>query len=558
MKRKPRAGQNLLDALTEDEYQALKADIAKRGLVTPIVVEKASGLVVDGAHRLRACRELGIEPKVVEREFSSAAARDEEAMLLNLIRRQLGGPASWGKAFAKLLEIRGVERGKPGRPAADQQRVTLAAVARELGVPERTARWRLRVWEELAAHPDLAGEVDAGQLPAGEALRAAAVRQARSQPPLRAARRVAPPPAPQAEPRSERPGDPFQVLDGDCLEVMADLPPDTYASLLTDPPSGAEAAGAEWDTARGGREDWIAWLTARAQQMLRLLKPGAHGFVWALPRTSHWTARAFEDAGFEIIDVFTHHFAQGMPKAADVGRAVARIEPAARGRWDGWRAGVAPASEHWLAVRKPLAARNIAENLLDHGAGALNIDASRIGDRWPRNVVFSHAEDCRLIGTREVPANSHWPAERVSAYGRHGAVAAADPAAVDRVRKSEQIEQWECIPGCPVALLDANTRFAWVAKPARAERVAGLPESVLTRVSPHEAMKPVSLLRHLLLMTTPPGGRILDPFAGLASVGCAAASLGHGYRYTGIEERGDYAGLARARLAHWRNTAAAA
>jgi site-specific DNA-methyltransferase (adenine-specific) len=45
-------------------------------------------------------------------------------------------------------------------------------------------------------------------------------------------------------------------------------------------------------------------------EVYRVLKPGAHGLVWALPRTSHWTATALEDAGFEIRDCVYHLYSK--------------------------------------------------------------------------------------------------------------------------------------------------------------------------------------------------------------------------------------------------------
>jgi hypothetical protein len=68
------------------------------------------------------------------------------------------------------------------------------------------------------------------------------------------------------------------------------------------------------------------------------MKPGAHGFVWAFPRTSHWTATALEDAGFEIRDVVTHLFSEGLPKSLDVAKAIdkARHSRADKARVCGW------------------------------------------------------------------------------------------------------------------------------------------------------------------------------------------------------------------------------
>lgn len=90
------------------------------------------------------------------------------------------------------------------------------------------------------------------------------------------------------------------LLNGDCLEELKNLPNDTVASLITDPPAGISFMGKSWDGDKGGRKEWCAWMESVMRECFRVMKPGAHGLVWALPRTSHWTATALEDAGFEI------------------------------------------------------------------------------------------------------------------------------------------------------------------------------------------------------------------------------------------------------------------
>ncbi len=62
---------------------------------------------------------------------------------------------TWAEAFEKLAETRGVAdrlRGKGGRP--EENAATVAALSKEVGVPESTARHRLQMAEELKTHPD--------------------------------------------------------------------------------------------------------------------------------------------------------------------------------------------------------------------------------------------------------------------------------------------------------------------------------------------------------------------------------------------------------------------
>jgi DNA modification methylase len=209
----------------------------------------------------------------------------------------------------------------------------------------------------------------------------------------------------------------LQLLKGDCLDLMPWLVSDeSVDALVCDPPAGIGFMGKEWDHHKGGRKEWIEWMTEIMRECLRVMKPGAHGLVWALPRTSHWTATALEDAGFEVRDVVTHLFGSGFPKSLDVSKAIdkaAGAERAAIGanpnhrgesqmrnpytkalgqngsisapatdaakQWQGFGTALKPASEHWILIRKPCSEKTVAANVLKWGTGALNIDASRVG-----------------------------------------------------------------------------------------------------------------------------------------------------------------------------------
>lgn len=116
------------------------------------------------------------------------------------------------------------------------------------------------------------------------------------------------------------------VIRGDArsLPLAAGLQVD---AIVTDPPAGISFMGRQWDHDHGGRDGWVRAFAAIFAEASRYLKPGGHAFVWALPRTSHWTATALEDAGFEIRDVVVHLFGSGFPKSLDVGKAIDRLGP---------------------------------------------------------------------------------------------------------------------------------------------------------------------------------------------------------------------------------------
>jgi hypothetical protein len=111
---------------------------------------------------------------------------------------------------------------------------------------------------------------------------------------------------------------------GDCLDLLREMPDASVDAVVTDPPAGVAFMNKDWDHDRGGRDQWITWLTERMAEAFRVLKPGGHALVWALPRTSHWTATALEDAGFTIRDCVVHLFGSGFPKSLDVGKAIDR------------------------------------------------------------------------------------------------------------------------------------------------------------------------------------------------------------------------------------------
>lgn len=186
---------------------------------------------------------------------------------------------------------------------------------------------------------------------------------------------------------------------------------------MTDPPAGISFMGKDWDSDKGGGKEWTNWLSQVMRECYRVMKPGAHGLVWALPRISHRTAMAIEWSGLEVRDVVTHLFGSGFPKSLDISKSIDKKAGAKReivGRspfdsrrvnpnggkttgafehngasvtapatpeahqWSGWGTALKPAAEFWFLVRKPLEG-SVSQNVLKWGTGGLNIDASRIG-----------------------------------------------------------------------------------------------------------------------------------------------------------------------------------
>jgi hypothetical protein len=122
------------------------------------------------------------------------------------------------------------------------------------------------------------------------------------------------------------------LVQGDCLDVLRCLEDGEADALVTDPPAAISFMQRKWDSFKS-RDAFVDFLTSRLVECRRVCRPGAVGLVWALPRTSHWTALAIEEAGWYIEDVVCHLFGTGMPKH---------------------RSKLKPGHEQWHKVRKPL------------------------------------------------------------------------------------------------------------------------------------------------------------------------------------------------------------
>jgi len=79
----------VLPSMDDIQFQALKADIAERGVLTPIDVDE-QGYILDGHHRYRACKELGITnfPTILRLNMDESEKR-MFARKSNMLRRHL-------------------------------------------------------------------------------------------------------------------------------------------------------------------------------------------------------------------------------------------------------------------------------------------------------------------------------------------------------------------------------------------------------------------------------------------------------------------------------------
>lgn len=298
------------------------------------------------------------------------------------------------------------------------------------------------------------------------------------------------------------------VVEGDAAEVLATLPAASVHAVVTDPPSGIAFMGAEWDRDKGGRAAWCAWLAGILAQARAATVPGGRTFVWSLPRTSHWTGCAVEDAGWSIETTVQHLFGTGWPKGKS------QLKPAAE-TW--WLARTGPSLPLSVDACRVGADSTRRENRAPMGymgnepAGDGYVTGSDAG-RWPPNAVFSHGPGCVREGVRRVRGTALHGAPTRGTVGTatsvydggakpQGTVDYADPDG------TEAVEAWRCSQGCVVAALDAQAGertsgdvmppeyadaaatpsrffpqfeaddpaevFRYVAKPSRAEKNAG-------------------------------------------------------------------------------------
>jgi DNA modification methylase len=315
------------------------------------------------------------------------------------------------------------------------------------------------------------------------------------------------------------------LIEGNSLSLLAKLPPASIDAIVTDPPYGIGFHDEAWDEAdiyaavadgvqRTSGETFERWTTRWARECERVLKPGGHLIAFGAPRTFHRLVCGVEDAGLEARDQLLWLYAQGLPKS--------RRLPGGLGTT------LKPAYEPILLARKPLDGR-VAGNLAAFGTGALNIEASRIRrpteTYWPANVALSHALGCK-------------------------------PDA--------------CTPECPSSTIGPSmTRLLFCAKATRAEREAGCEQLPQRQVqvytgkhhpprlvrNTHPTVKPITLMRWLVGLVTPPGGLVLDPFTGSGSTG--AATVMENRLFLGIEREPEYIDIACARLTHWAHEARA-
>ena len=363
-----------------------------------------------------------------------------------------------------------------------------------------------------------------------------------------------------------------KILCGDSLEVLKDFEDNYFDSVVTDPPYGLAFMGKKWDYDVPQVELW--------KEVYRVLKPGGHILSFAGSRTYHRMAVNIEDAGFEIRDMLGWLYGSGFPKSHNIGKAVDKLQGNKRevlgtekrlmqpsnsmgggvdgakmgertitkgnSEWEGWGTALKPAHEPIVMARKPFNT-SVAENVLTHGTGGINIDECRVGTE---TMKFQKASSLGNEKTME-GGKAKQDYTKDDTQGRF-------PANIMHDGSEEVLE-----------IFEESSRFFYCAKASKAERNMGLDDyeekqvtdgtirsnqetartfgaNSAKRKNYHPTVKPIKLMEYLVRLVTPKEGIVLEPFAGSGTTLIACKQ--QGFNYIGIEREQEYCDIAEARL----------
>ena len=393
------------------------------------------------------------------------------------------------------------------------------------------------------------------------------------------------------------------IHHGDCIETMNAMPPESVDAIVTDPPYGLGFMGKKWDSlppslewaeacyrvlkpgghiaAFGGTRTWHRLAVAIEDAGFEMRDSLAWLYGSGFPK-SHDVGKAIDKAaGAEREVIGTrikhggatptpgHHGDDGptrdvwrdsRPSEAYEIPITAPATPEAA-QWDGWGTALKPAHEPVVLARKPLAEKTVARNVLAHGTGAINVDACRIagdmsGGTWgakqTTSIGFHGGTEGSGYRTQQSPSG-RWPANvlldhHAAAWVDEQSGHQKDGVAVNR-NKNPDIEKPHTVygggwmngdrPDITYGGGGGASRFFYSAKAPKSERpnVDGVQ---------HPTVKPLAIMRWLIRLVTPPGGVVLDPFAGSGAT--IEAALIEGFDPVGIEMETDYLPLIQHRI----------
>lgn len=426
----------------------------------------------------------------------------------------------------------------------------------------------------------------------------------------------------------------IKINNANIKEWAKNYDGELFDGILCDPPYELGFMGKSWDSSG------IAFDVEMWADIYKLLKPGAHLLAFSGSRTYHRMAVAIEDAGFEIRDMIEWVYGSGFPKSLNIGKAVDKIQGNEReagtsttdcnyfpepckghgdnnGRygetihaiptkgtseWEGYGTALKPAHEPCVLARKPLDG-TVANNVLKHGTGGLNIDGTRVGTgtgevktykvvdmrggnygqdkeaysdrpklerttvdtgRFPANLIHDGSDEVEAVFPQSKGASS----QKFNPHSIYGG---------NSFNRSKTILETDYYPGFNDS--GSASRFFYTAKASKSERNAGLDidefplkhyleankmggekDTMLTgsgnprdsrKQNHHPTVKPLSLTKYLATLIKPPtGGRLLVPFSGSGSE--MIGGLQAGWEYVeGVELTEEYIPIAEARIKYW-------
>ena len=387
----------------------------------------------------------------------------------------------------------------------------------------------------------------------------------------------------------------FTIKQGMNQDILKSYPDNYFDSIVTDPPYGIEFLGKDWDKNTGAIETW--------EECFRVLKPGGHLLAFSAARTYHHLATNIESVGFEIRDQLMWLYGSGFPKAQDIGKAIDKrmgkqdpnygtdktsvgvpLEGEYKGgqrcnvcnktigtwikdckeqdcgmkynpqtelgqQWAGWKTALKPAHEPIVMARKPFKGSTI-DNVLEHGVGALNIDESRIESESRMVLTRKEGHNATLTfdGSKE---SDHKDTSDAYEMKEHGGRFPANVLG--------EIPEYQKYFYCPkVSRKERHIGFEKMPEPVFGDvkgcyddgkRFAEKHQDLKSTGNNHPTVKPVELMKYLVKLVTPSGGKVLDPFNGSGSTGMACVELG--YEYVGCELDPNYVEIANRRIAAW-------
>ncbi len=402
------------------------------------------------------------------------------------------------------------------------------------------------------------------------------------------------------------------VLLGDCRQVLRTMADNSVDAIITDPPYELGFMGKSWDST-GVAYDIAVW-----QECLRVLKPGGHLLAFGGSRTYHRLAVAIEDAGFQIRDQIMWVYGSGFPKSLNISKAIDKAAGAEREiigsyethdirnaglmdrkgsmtveitapatdeakQWEGWGTALKPAHEPIVMARKPFDG-TVANNVLVHGTGGINIDGCRIetNDKWeatgrqsaPSQTLMGGFDGSLNVSVSTTHSQGRFPAnfihdgsdEVLELFPQSNGGAFPKKSNVPTGRHYEG--GWGAVDnGSRTEMGNGSAaRFFYCAKASKKDRNEGLDGfndrvaggmqgrsngslgSITMNKNHHPTVKPTDLMRYLCRLVTPPNGMVLDPFTGSGSTGKAATL--EGFNFIGIEQSAEYVEIATARIKH--------